>query len=83
MASNTNEEPKPDGKAFDDYFDSIGKKAEQLNANGEKPVNGATSESTEAVDDGEPKIVDEIESMCMNCHENVCTPFHHFHRQKF
>ncbi|CZR51846.1 probable zinc finger protein zpr1 [Phialocephala subalpina] len=73
MAPNTHEETKPDGKAFDDYFDSIGKKAEQLNANGEKPVNGATSESTEAVNDGEPKIVDEIESMCMNCHENGMT----------
>lgn len=79
MTSNSHEEIKPDGKAFDDYFDSIGKKAEQLNINGDKPANGATSEVTEAVDDGEPKIVDEIESMCMNCHENVRVlpdPFH-------
>jgi zinc finger protein len=29
-------------------------------------------------DDSEPKVVDEIESLCMNCHENVSFfPFHH------
>lgn len=74
MASNTQEEPKPDGAAFDDFFESLGKKAENLTTNDK---NGATAapgndefEATEN-DDGEPKIVDEIESLCMNCHENV------------
>lgn len=25
----------------------------------------------EGIDDGESKVVDEIETLCMNCHENV------------
>ena len=30
--SNSNEDPQPDGKAFDDFFDSIGNKAENVAA---------------------------------------------------
>jgi zinc finger protein len=80
MATNSKEEPKPDGAAFDDFFDSIGKKAEHLtiderNDKKTPATNGTTSLDT-ALQDGEdeanePKIVDEIESLCMNCHENV------------
>ena len=36
-------------------------------------VNGITL-STE--DESSAPIVDEIESLCMNCHENVCGIFH-------
>ncbi|KAE8453558.1 hypothetical protein EG329_010419 [Mollisiaceae sp. DMI_Dod_QoI] len=74
MASNTHEEPKPDGAAFDDFFETLGKKAEHLTTNGENSVEeSATKPKSPGDDDGEPKIVDEIESMCMNCHENGIT----------
>ena len=77
MTSNTQEEPKVDGAAFDDFFESIGKKAENLTTNekNEKSenttTNGATSAEPALDDDDEPKVVDEIESLCMNCRENV------------
>jgi zinc finger protein len=80
MATNSQEDPKPDGAAFDDFFDSIGKKAENLTideqngkkdpaTNGTAPLDIAAKDAEE--DENEPKIVDEIESLCMNCHENV------------
>lgn len=69
------EDAKPDGAAFDDFFESLGKKAEQLTINeqngSQQPppaLNGATTEP-EGEDD--QKVVDEIESLCMNCRENV------------
>jgi zinc finger protein len=36
---------------------------------------------TSAQEDGEDsaKIVDEIESLCMNCHEDVCIVYEHIH----
>ena len=80
MATNSTEEPKPDGAAFDDFFDSIGKKAEHLtiderNGTKDPATNGTASLDTALKDEedeaNEPKVVDEIESLCMNCHENV------------
>ena len=77
MATNTGEDPKPDGAAFDDFFESLGKKAENLSTteqNGKKdPATNSTESTTSAtaVDDDEPKVVDEIESLCMNCRKNV------------
>jgi zinc finger protein len=77
--SNTHEEdPKPDGKVFDDFFDSIGNKAENVAAsNGEKEAiatNGAR------LPEEEQKVVDEIESLCMNCRENASDLMDHsFH----
>lgn len=73
---------KPDGAAFDGLFEDLRKKAEQLTLNDKavKPtqsgatLNGeeSTTETTSATDDvHEQKLVDEIESLCMNCHENV------------
>lgn len=56
------ETDKPDGAAFDNYFESLGKKAAELS------VNEGTEESAD-----EHKVVDEIESLCMNCHENGTT----------
>jgi zinc finger protein len=68
--TDTTNEPKQDGAAFDDYFESIQKKAETLSADPatatETGANGATED-----DSDEPRVVDEIESLCMNCHENV------------
>jgi zinc finger protein len=80
MATNSQKEPKPDGAAFDDFFESLGKKAEHLtiderNGKKEPATNGTTSPNIATTDEvegeNEPKIVDEIESLCMNCHENV------------
>ena len=80
--SDLKKDDKPDGAAFDDFFENLGKKAEQLALSDKavKPsksddtVNGeeSTTETTSATDDvDEQKVVDEIESLCMNCHENV------------
>jgi zinc finger protein len=80
MANNSQEYPKPDGAAFDDFFESLGKKAENLtiedqNSKKDTATNGTESLDTptkgDVQDENEPKIVDEIESLCMNCHENV------------
>jgi zinc finger protein len=70
--SNTHEEgSKPDGKAFDDFFDSIGNKAENVAAsNGE--TNPVGTDGAQVAEEDE-KVVDEIESLCMNCRENAST----------
>ncbi|KFY06743.1 hypothetical protein V492_07791 [Pseudogymnoascus sp. VKM F-4246] len=62
--------PKPDGKAFDDFFDSIGSKAEQVNSSKAAPE---ATEATPVEEEEEQKVVDEIESLCMNCHANGIT----------
>lgn len=62
MAS-TDENTKPDGAAFDAHFESLGKQAEGLT------ISDANGEAEDSAD--EQKVVDEIESLCMNCHENV------------
>lgn len=75
-------EDKSDGAAFDDFFESLGKKAEHLtlkdsnlkskNSNATTTGEQLTTETaTTTEDDDEQKVVDEIESYCMNCHENV------------
>lgn len=80
--SDLKEDDKPDGAVFDDFFENLGKKAEKLTLNDKavKPtesrasVHGeeSTTEMTSATEDVEEhRVVDEIESLCMNCHENV------------
>lgn len=77
MATNSQDDPKPDGAAFDDFFDSIGKKAENLNITNQAGKKDSATQDSEsqalesATEDDEPKVVDEIESLCMNCRENV------------
>ncbi|RDL37264.1 Uncharacterized protein BP5553_04697 [Venustampulla echinocandica] len=81
MTSNIHEDPKPDGKAFDDFFDSIGKKAEHLTSNEQNgdvfapATSGAEPNSTTQplVEEDDQKIVDEIESLCMNCRKDGTT----------
>lgn len=51
-----------------DFFQSIGEKASQLN--GTTATNGTNGAGHDA-DEDEPKVVEEIESLCMNCHEDV------------
>jgi zinc finger protein len=68
MTNPSEEDFKPDGAAFDDYFESLGKKAEHLTINEQNvATNGAPAQPAEE----DQKVVDEIESLCMNCHENV------------
>ena len=52
-----------------DFFEAIGQKAGHLapTTNG---TNGTNGEAQKNGDD--EKVVEEIESLCMNCHENVC-----------
>jgi hypothetical protein len=74
MTSSSQEDSKPDGAAFDDYFESLGKKAEDLRINEQdvkSATNSASAPDSAALEDDKQKIVDEIESLCMNCHENV------------
>jgi hypothetical protein len=44
-----------------DFFETIGSKVAHL----EPTTNGAVAE------DDDRKLVEEVESLCMNCHENV------------
>jgi len=47
-------------------FESLGQKAAELS------INDNNQTALPTLDDGEDqKVVDEIESLCMNCHENV------------
>jgi hypothetical protein len=74
MAAPPKGDPKRDGAAFDEFFESIGKKAEKLTINDQsKKSPYANGEAPEQPDQGEEdqKVVEEIESLCMNCHENV------------
>jgi zinc finger protein len=71
MTDNSQEDPKPDGAAFDDYFESLGKKAEDLRINEQKAATNGTASQGKPEEEEEQKVVDEIESLCMNCRENV------------
>lgn len=50
-----------------EFFESIGQKASQLNGT----AGDAAAEGQQNGD--EPKVVEQIESLCMNCHENGTT----------
>lgn len=81
----TNRDIKHNGAAFDDFFESLGKKAEHLTTSdpaSKSKIHASTpnghdslAENATLTDDAdEQRVVDEIESLCMNCHENVNTP---------
>jgi zinc finger protein len=82
MSNNSQEDPKPDGAVFDDFFESLGEKAKHLTIDKQNGKKGATNGTSslyittkdEVEDENEPKIVDEIESLCMYCHKNVRFP---------
>ena len=62
-----------------DFFESIGKKATHLDStNGTNGTNGSTNGANGATGDDDEKVVQEIESLCMNCHENVSNLFRGF-----
>lgn len=75
MTNPTGDSPNPDGAAFDDFFESLGKKAEQLTINGQngnpESLAATSGTVTDTPDEDDQKVVDEIESLCMNCHANV------------
>jgi zinc finger protein len=77
MTTKSQNDSKPDGAAFDDFFDSIGMKAENLNITDQTVKKDSATQDSESkalestTEDDEPKVVDEIESLCMNCRENV------------
>jgi zinc finger protein len=77
MTTKSQNGSKPDGAAFDDFFDSIGMKAENLNITDQTVKKDSATQDSESktlestTEDDEPKVVDEIESLCMNCRENV------------
>lgn len=50
-----------------EYFRSIGQQADQ--------VAPATNGTAQQPDSDDVKPVEEIESLCMNCHDNVSRPF--------
>lgn len=64
-------ESKADGKAFDDFFDSIGKQADQISKTTDAPITQDGDAPETSLTDDEQRVVDEIESLCMNCHANV------------
>lgn len=71
-------DPQAGGKAFDDFFESIGKQADLVSGDKKTSSSDATNAATAngveeqaSLTDDEPRAVDEIESLCMNCHENV------------
>lgn len=69
MSSPSHEDPIPDSAAFDDFFESIGKKTQNLAINDQvTPSDGSLPKLDQ---EENQKVVDEIESLCMNCHENV------------
>ncbi|KAJ2902139.1 putative zinc finger protein zpr1 protein [Zalerion maritima] len=64
MDSSQLSKPAPTGSVVspNEFFESIGKKADDV-------APAATAEDGEDGEDGR-KVVEEIESLCMNCHEN-------------
>ena len=57
------EEPKTIGTTANEFFESIGNQADQLAP--------ATNGEAQTAEDDDRRVVEEIESLCMNCHENV------------
>jgi hypothetical protein len=64
------------GKKGADLFENVGKKVEEISLGHDSSTNtttGATDSSTRTEGDSfdDVKVVDEIESLCMNCEKNV------------
>jgi zinc finger protein len=62
------ENSKPSGASSTDFFEPIGQKAEQV---APSTANGVATENDVGGADDQ-KVVEEIESLCMNCGQNVC-----------
>ncbi|KAI9821920.1 MAG: nucleolar zinc-finger protein [Pycnora praestabilis] len=52
-----------------DLFEDVGKKVEAMGLS-EAMTEGTNATSLETEDEEGPKVIDEIESLCMNCHED-------------
>jgi hypothetical protein len=68
--SNSNMDRKPDG-TYSGGFESLRKKVDHVT--GINDVNSLAAGNCDiaTTDSEDEKVVDEIESLCMNCHENV------------
>ncbi|MCJ1224865.1 nucleolar zinc-finger protein [Toensbergia leucococca] len=68
-----NKELSDDGSR-DDVFQSVGKQVEGLSVqDGKFADHDADQHDEEDYDDGGPRVVEEIESLCMNCEQNGTT----------
>ena len=57
--------------------DTDGNFIDDLNKTAAANENGhANHEASDEVAEAAQKPIDEIESLCMNCHENVCVPWY-------
>lgn len=72
MAAQNGPKPQTTTSLAQDLFTDMGKKVESMKLSGE-------DESTEGPDQ---KTVEEVESMCMNCHDNVCHFHSHYRNQQ-
>lgn len=65
--SSSDQQAQPNGitssVSSSDYFKAIGEQVDQ--------VAPATTNGADPIDNDDVKPVEEIESLCMNCHENV------------
>ncbi|KAI0999751.1 Zinc finger protein [Podosphaera aphanis] len=80
MAILVEEKPKLDEAIQDLVFESLQEKANQVTNSGERKLEPCSKDlsnlglqSNLPIDDEESKVVDEIESLCMNCSENGIT----------
>lgn len=58
------EDPKASSTTANEFFESIGNQADQL---------APATDGEAQTDDDDRRVVEEIESLCMNCHENGTT----------
>lgn len=59
MAASDSSKPAPTQSLAQDLFADMGKKVENMKLSSEEP------------EEQEQRTVEEVESMCMNCHDNV------------
>jgi hypothetical protein len=81
--SDSNKSTRPNGTISNGFFENLGRRAEHITASNEvgkslmsaNAVKGTDSKTCETYDEAYEeegqKAVDKIESLCMNCFENV------------
>jgi len=64
--SDAKDQPTSTTVSSSGFFESIGQKADQL-----APSNTTANGGANSGDEDNDRVVEQIESLCMNCHENV------------
>lgn len=59
----------------DDLFTAIGKRVQDLEIDDTTRLNRLDEDNEEGDERAEARVVDKIESLCMNCQDNVSVPF--------